>query len=667
MTTVEQERQTLGDRYELQQLIATGGMGQVWQGRDLLLERSVAVKVLRSEYADDPTFLARFRNEARHAAALSHPNIATVLDYGEGSDGGTGEHLAYLVMELVEGAPLSTRIRDDGPLDLQEALSVLRQAAAGLAEAHRAGVVHRDVKPSNILVRPDGRVKLTDFGIAWSAECVPLTQTGQVIGTAQYMSPEQAAGERVSPASDVYALGLVGYESLTGHAAFSGTNPVTVALKQVREQPEPLPDDLPPDVRELIGSALTKDPGARLPDGEAFLHAVEGTLDHQSGPVPPTAPVAVAAAALPAAAAPGGPARAVPGSVAPGTVADGAPRRAARRAPAHSPRQGDRRRLLVLLPLLALLLVAGGIAFVSTRSGDAPAAEAAGTAPAGIVLTAADHVGRPVTEVLDDLTALGLTTGQRSQASADADPGTVVRLSPVDVELAPGDRVEVVVAVPPDTAVPAPEPSAPGAPGTGAEGEAAPAPDPATTEATAPDTSAPDTSAPDTSAPDTSAPDTSAPDPVAPDTADAGGTAPADGGTPTPDGTAGTVPGSAPGGSTAPGSAAPGSSGSSSTAPEDTATGAPTPTGTQGDATGGTTGETGGVPEDVPEGAAGATPEGTGTAPPATGTGGETTPPATGTADPATPSSDTGTTPDREDSAPTSVPAGDPAPAGASG
>ncbi|NEM04460.1 serine/threonine protein kinase, partial [Geodermatophilus normandii] len=484
VTTVEQDRQTLGDRYELQELIATGGMGQVWRGRDLLLERSVAVKVLRSEYADDPTFLARFRNEARHAAALSHPNIATVLDYGEDSDDGTGEHLAYLVMELVEGAPLSTRIRDEGPMEPQAALSVLRQAAAGLAEAHRAGVVHRDVKPSNILVRPDGRVKLTDFGIAWSAECVPLTQTGQVIGTAQYMSPEQAAGERVSPASDVYALGLVGYESLTGHAAFSGTNPVTVALKQVREQPEPLPDDLPPDVRELIGSALTKDPGARLPDGEAFLHAVEDTLDHRSEPVPPTAPVAVAAAATPAAgtlaAAPATLASDTPASE---TVADGAAGRTARRAPVQSPpRQGNRRRLLVLLPLFALLLVVGGIAFVSTRSGEMPAAEAAETTPGGIVLTAADHVGRPVTEVVDALTALGLTVGQRSEATADVDPGTVVRLSPVDVELAPGDRVEVVVAVLADTAVPAPEPSAPDAPSAGAEGDAAPVPDPATTE-----------------------------------------------------------------------------------------------------------------------------------------------------------------------------------------
>src|SRR3712207_1794160 len=148
-------------------------------------------------------------------------------------------------------------------------------------------ILHRDVKPSNILVRPDGSVKLTDFGIACSADSVPLTRTGQVIGTPQYMSPEQAAGEQVSPASDVYALGLVGYESLTGHPAFAGTNPVTVALKQVREDPDPLPAEVPPDVRHLIDAALTKDPQERLPDGNAFLHAIQETVHRAPSTVPP--------------------------------------------------------------------------------------------------------------------------------------------------------------------------------------------------------------------------------------------------------------------------------------------------------------------------------------------------------------------------------------------
>ncbi|MGY1731489.1 protein kinase [Geodermatophilus sp. SYSU D01045] len=530
MTTVEQGSRTLGDRYELQELIATGGMGQVWRGRDTLLARPVAVKVLRSEYADDPTFLARFRNEARHAAALTHPNIATVLDYGEGADDATGEHLAYLVMELVEGAPLSTLIQTEGPLDPGAALSVLRQAAAALAEAHRSGVVHRDVKPSNILVRPDGRVKLTDFGIAWSAECVPLTQTGQVIGTAQYMSPEQAAGERVSPASDVYALGLVGYESLTGHAAFTGTNPVTVALKQVREQPEPLPDDLPPDVKDLIGSALTKDPGDRLPDGAAFLSAVEETLDHQAAPdhqaaadhqaapVPPTRPVAAAAP--------------VPGP-APAPVSEAEPRR--------------RRRALVLLPLLLVALVVGGVLFTTTRAGDVPVADAAETPRAGIVLRAADFVGRPVAEVAGDLTALGLTVGQRSEQTPDAAPGTVVRLDPVDVELSAGDRVQVFVAVAPDTAVPAPE--APAGAGPGSPDEAAPESPAATSEAPAadstPDAPAPGTPSPEAPSPEAPAAEATTPEATTPEAttpeATTPETTPAEG-----TGSAGATPGSTP-------------------------------------------------------------------------------------------------------------------------
>src|SRR4051794_28424712 len=167
-------------------------MGQVWRGYDVLLGRPVAVKVLRSEYTGDPTFLARFRAEAQHAASLSHPNIAAVFDYGEEiAQDGTGETLAYLVMELVEGEPLSRLLAREGRLDTTTTLSVVRQAAAALGEAHRAGLVRRDVKPGNILVRPDGSVKIPAFGIAWSARSVALPRTGQVIGTPQYLSPEQ--------------------------------------------------------------------------------------------------------------------------------------------------------------------------------------------------------------------------------------------------------------------------------------------------------------------------------------------------------------------------------------------------------------------------------------------------------------------------------------------
>src|SRR5688500_17423234 len=263
---VEPGRRCLGDRYELHQLIAAGGMGQVWRGLDTALHRPVAVKVLRSEYTGDPTFLARFRAEAQHAASLSHPNIAAVFDYGEEiAQDGTGETLAYLVMELVEGEPLSALLAREGSLDTATTLSLLRQTAFALAEAHRSGMVHRDVKPGHMLVRPDGSVKITDFGIAWSARSVALTRTGQVIGTPQYLSPEQAEGRLATPASDVYGLGLIGYECLAGRPAFDGDNPVTIALKQVRQTPEPLPAELPANARALIDRALAKDPAARFP------------------------------------------------------------------------------------------------------------------------------------------------------------------------------------------------------------------------------------------------------------------------------------------------------------------------------------------------------------------------------------------------------------------
>src|SRR3954467_3876131 len=225
-------------------------MGQVWRARDTVLHRPVAVKVLRSEFTGDPTFVARFRAEAQHTAVLAHRNIATLYDYGEAPAGKGGEHLAYLVMELVEGEPLSAlparqgplaaRLAREGRLDARRTLDVLRQTAAALAAAHAAGVVHRDVKPGNVLVGADGIVKITDFGIAWSASSVPLTLTGQVVGTAHYLSPEQAAGEKARPASDVYALGMIGYECLAGRRAFDGENSVQIALRQLRDTPDPL-------------------------------------------------------------------------------------------------------------------------------------------------------------------------------------------------------------------------------------------------------------------------------------------------------------------------------------------------------------------------------------------------------------------------------------------
>src|SRR3712207_6395965 len=184
----------LHDRYRLVARIATGGMGEVWRAEDTLLGRPVAVKVLKSEYADDQDFLERFRAEARHTASLSHPGIANVYDYGEveaAPVGGRPAATAYLVMELVDGEPLSTILAREGRLEPARAMDIIGQTAIALQAAHDAGVIHRDVKPGNLLVRPDGVVKVTDFGIARAADAVPLTQTGTVLGTAYYLSPEQ--------------------------------------------------------------------------------------------------------------------------------------------------------------------------------------------------------------------------------------------------------------------------------------------------------------------------------------------------------------------------------------------------------------------------------------------------------------------------------------------
>src|SRR4051794_4448367 len=273
---VETTRRLLGNRYELLSVLASGGMGRVWRGRDVLLNRPVAVKVLRSEFTGDPAFVSRFRAEAQHAALLQHPNIAAVFDYGELEE--QGERLAYLVMELVEGESLATLLARERRLDVPRTLSILRQTAAALAAAHAAGVVHRDVKPGNVLVGRDGAVKIADFGIAWSASSVPLTSTGQVIGTAHYLSPEQAQGAKASPASDVYALGAVAYECLAGRRAFEGENSVQIAVKQIREHPDPLPPDVPPAVRRLVGQAMAKDPADRFADGAALRDAVDAVL-----------------------------------------------------------------------------------------------------------------------------------------------------------------------------------------------------------------------------------------------------------------------------------------------------------------------------------------------------------------------------------------------------
>lgn len=259
---------TLGSRYTLTDRIAAGGMGEVWKAKDSVLGRVVAVKVMRPNAADEPEFADRFRDEARHTASLSHPNIATVYDYGE-DDGA-----AYLVMELVDGQPLSELIAR-GPFAPDRVRSIVGQAALALAAAHAQGVVHRDVKPANILLTSEGRVKLTDFGIASAGDSAGYTRTGEVLGTPHYLSPEQAVGRAATGSSDLYALGIVAHEMLTGTKPFDGGSAVATALSQVNDPPPPLPPSVPADLRRLVMSCLDKDP-ARRPESAAALAAALG-------------------------------------------------------------------------------------------------------------------------------------------------------------------------------------------------------------------------------------------------------------------------------------------------------------------------------------------------------------------------------------------------------
>jgi eukaryotic-like serine/threonine-protein kinase len=260
----------LGGRYRLVERIARGGMGEVWRGFDEVLGRPVAVKVLRPEYADEQVFLERFRNEARNTAALVHTGIAAVYDFGQATLSRTT--VPFIVMELVPGRPLSQIIERDGALDRDRALDLTAQAARGLHAAHEGGVVHRDVKPANLLVTPTWTVKITDFGIARAGDALPLTRTGTVMGTAHYLAPELVNGRGVASASsDVYALGVVLYECLAGRRPFIGENPLSVAMEHLNSTPPPIPG-LHPSIQAVVDGALAKEPADRPATAEALAH-----------------------------------------------------------------------------------------------------------------------------------------------------------------------------------------------------------------------------------------------------------------------------------------------------------------------------------------------------------------------------------------------------------
>lgn len=260
----------LGGRYRLVRQIAVGGMGEVWVAKDESLARDIAVKVLKEEFVGNNDFLNRFRVEARNAASLSHAHIAQLYDYGE-QDGS-----AYLVMELVHGEPMSDLLEREPVLPVGKLLTILSQTSRALHAAHVGGVVHRDIKPGNIIIETSGDVKITDFGVSLAANQVPMTAAGMVMGTAQYLSPEQAIGRAATGASDIYALGIVAYEAVVGNRPFTGKTPVDIAVAHVNEPVPPLPKNVNKELAALIMRMLAKDPLERPRSGAALAHTFEG-------------------------------------------------------------------------------------------------------------------------------------------------------------------------------------------------------------------------------------------------------------------------------------------------------------------------------------------------------------------------------------------------------
>jgi serine/threonine-protein kinase len=252
-------------------------MGEVWQAEDELILRQVAIKILKEEYLSDPLFIERFRTEAKSAALVEHEGIANVYDYGEDTNA------AYLVMELVPGESLSRIIEREKKLPDTRVLDIMAQTSRALGAAHARGLVHRDIKPGNLLITPDGKVKITDFGIARVGDQVPLTKTGQVMGTVQYLAPEQATGKPSTPATDLYSLGVVAYEALSGKRPFTGENQMAIAMAHINEMPPALPESIDPRVQNLVLSCLAKKPNQRPESATSLAIRAEALLREKKG------------------------------------------------------------------------------------------------------------------------------------------------------------------------------------------------------------------------------------------------------------------------------------------------------------------------------------------------------------------------------------------------
>ena len=419
------ERTVLNDRYELQQRIGRGGMADVFLARDLLLDRPVAIKVLFPEFAVDPNFVERFRREAQSAANLNHPNIVGVYDWGQYAN------TYFMAMEYVQGRTLADILRANGHVNSQQAAEIGSEIAAALGFAHRNGVVHRDIKPANILIGANGQVKVADFGIARAMNAPTesnLTQAGSVMGTATYFSPEQAQGANPDPRSDLYSLGIVLYEMVAGRPPFSGENPVSIAYKQVHEQPQPLNQlvaDVPKPFEAIVAKLLAKKPEIRYPTAEAVRDDLRRFRNGEPVQALATAMgAATATAAMPRSAAAAATVGLPRTTAMPGTAGTGAVPRTS--AMVQQPQQPDGRGgMYAVIGFLALIaLVVGGIVLFNALSKDKPASEFAMPDVTGAVLEEGSAV-------LTDK-GLQLNPAQIDPAPpADWPEGTITRTDPV--------------------------------------------------------------------------------------------------------------------------------------------------------------------------------------------------------------------------------------------
>jgi serine/threonine-protein kinase len=420
----EQGPTIFNDRYEMHRHLARGGMADVYLARDLLLDRPVAVKVLFPEHARDPAFVERFRREAQSAANLNHPNIVAVYDWGQ--QGGT----YFIVMEYIEGRSLSEIVRTEGPLHPRRSAEIAADVAAALGFAHRNGVVHRDIKPGNILIAPSGQVKVADFGIAQaiaaSAEA-NLTQAGAVMGTATYFSPEQAQGRPVDPRSDLYSLGCVLYEMLTSRPPFSGDTPVAIAFKHVQER-APLPSStgvaVPPALEAIVAQLMAKDPAQRYASAEDLRADLRNYLEGL--PVAALRSSAALAAGLAgataaASAVAAGPSQAV---VPTPVVPPGGPATGATYVGSTPPKKRSSRFLWILLVLLVLL--AAGLAFLATRLDRSNAAQK----------PVPNVTGLQVDRATQELESAGFKVTAQRVENTDHPTGDVFDQSPVGGQLA---------------------------------------------------------------------------------------------------------------------------------------------------------------------------------------------------------------------------------------